>query len=151
MVRPSMAQPLPLFHAVEDAKRRTRPGERSGKRLLLVEDEEAILRPMSKYFRELGFSVVPARDVSEAEKALARASFDLLILDIRLEPSGRSGLDVLRTLRARESETPVVVMSAYVSQEVEQEALRLGARAVLRKPQPLANVARAAINLVGEP
>jgi hypothetical protein len=42
-------------------------------------------------------------------------------------------------------------MSAYVSHEVESEARRLGARAVLRKPQPLANVAHAAFNLVGEP
>src|SRR4029453_11871703 len=137
--------------AVEDAKRHTRPREGSGKRLLLVDDEEGILRPMSKYFRELGFSVVPARDVSEAQNALARESFDLLILDIRLAPSERGGLDVLRTLRARESETPVVVMSACVSHEVEREALRLGARAVLRKPQPLANVARAAFHLVGAP
>jgi len=129
----------------------TGSGERAGKRLLLVDDEEAILRPMSKYFRELGFAVVPARDVGEAEKALARESFDLLILDVRLDASERGGLDVLRSLRDRDSKTPVVVMSAYVSHEVESEALRLGARAVLRKPQPLANVARAAFNLVGEP
>ena len=106
---------------------------------------------MSRYFRELGFSVVPALDVSEAEKALARESFDLLILDVRLDASERAGLDVLRSLHARESRTPVVVMSAYVSHEVESEALRLGARVVLRKPQPLANVARAAFDLVGEP
>ena len=136
---------------MEDAKKHARSQEWVGKRLLLVDDEEAILRPMSKYFRELGCTVVPARDVAEAEKALARESFDLLILDIRLDPNERGGLDVLRTLRANESPTPVVVMSAYVSHEVESEALRLGARAVLRKPQPLANVARTAFNLVGEP
>jgi two-component system response regulator RegA len=137
--------------AVEDAKLRTSAPTRAGKRLLLVDDEEAILRPMSKYFRELGFSVVPARGVSEAESALARERFDLLILDLRLDPSERGGLDVLRALRASQASTPVVVMSAYVSHEVESEARRLGARAVLRKPQPLADVALAAFNLVGEP
>jgi len=139
------------FHPVEDAKLPAGTRDGGGKRLLLVDDEEAILRPMSKYFRELGFTVVPARDVAEAEKALARDSFDLLILDIRLNASERGGLDILRSLRERDSRTPVVMMSAYVSHEVESEALRLGARAVLRKPQPLANVARAALNLVGEP
>jgi CheY-like chemotaxis protein len=136
---------------VEDAKKHSRARDGAGKRLLLVDDEEAILRPMSKYFRELGYSVVPARDVPEAEKALARETFDLLILDIRLAPHERGGLDVLRTLKTAQSPMPVVVMSAYVSHEVEVEALSLGARAVLRKPQPLANVARTAFSLVGEP
>lgn len=136
---------------VEDAKKHARARDGAGKRLLLVDDEEAILRPMSKYFRELGYSVVPARDVGEAERALARETFDLVILDIRLAPHERGGLDVLRTLRIAKSSMPVVVMSAYVSHEVEAEALRLGAKAVLRKPQPLANVARTAFNLVGEP
>lgn len=134
-----------------DTKELTSAREGSGKRLLLVDDEEAILRPMSKYFRELGYSVVPARDVDEAERALARETFDLAILDIRLAPHERGGLDVLRALRTSESAMPVVVMSAYVSHEVEAEALSLGARAVLRKPQPLASVARTAQTLVGEP
>src|SRR4029453_1468742 len=137
--------------ALEDAKRHTRPREGSGKRLLLVDDEEGILRPMSKYFREVGFSGVPARDVSEAQNALARESFDLLILDIRLAPSERGGLDVLRTLRARESETPVVVMSACVSHEVEREALRLGARAVPHNPPPRATGRRAPFTPGGDP
>ncbi len=124
---------------------------RGGKRLLLVDDEEDILRPMGKYFRDLGCTVVPAKDAEEAERLLAHESFDLLILDIRLSPRERGGLDVLRSLRDSRSTLPVVVMSAYVSHEVEAEALRLGAKAVLRKPQPLANVARTAFNLVGEP
>jgi len=136
---------------VEDAKTLTRARDGAGKRLLLVDDEEAILRPMSKYFRELGYSVVPARDVVEAETALARETFDLLILDVRLAPHERGGLDVLRALRIARSPIPVVVMSAYVSHEVEAEALSLGARVVLRKPQPLATVASTALTLVGEP
>ena len=136
---------------MEDAKTLTRARDGAGKRLLLVDDEEAILRPMSKYFRELGYSVVPARDVVEAETALARETFDLLILDVRLAPHERGGLDVLRALRIARSPIPVVVMSAYVSHEVEAEALSLGARVVLRKPQPLATVASTALTLVGEP
>ena len=136
---------------VEDARTPGRARDGAGKRLLLVDDEEAILRPMSKYFRELGYSVVPARDVAEAQGALARETFDLLILDIRLAPHERGGLDVLRGLRNARSPLPVVVMSAYVSHEVEAEALSLGARAVLRKPQPLASVASTALTLVGEP
>ena len=136
---------------MEDAKSHARARNGAGKRLLLVDDEEAILRPMSKYFRELGYCVVPARDVGEAEKALARETFDLLILDIRLAPHERGGLDVLRSLKTARSLMPVVVMSAYVSHEVEAEALSLGARTVLRKPQPLASVARTALTLVGEP
>ena len=124
---------------------------RARKRLLLVDDEEDILRPMGKYFRDLGCIVVPAKDAEEAKRLLACESFDLLILDIRLSPTERGGLDVLRSLSASRSSLPVVVMSAYVSHEVEAEALRLGAKAVLRKPQPLANLARTAFNLVGEP
>ena len=134
---------------VDDAKLHRRYREAAGKRLLLVDDEEAILRPMAKYFRELGCTVVPARDAAEAKRALARDGFDLIILDIRLAPHERGGLDVLRALQFAPPPPFVVVMSAYVSHEVEAEALRLGAKAVLRKPQPLAKLARTAFSLVG--
>jgi CheY-like chemotaxis protein len=43
------------------------------------------------------------------------------------------------------------MLSAYVSPEVEEEALRVGADAVLRKPQPLAELANLAFGLMREP
>jgi CheY-like chemotaxis protein len=43
------------------------------------------------------------------------------------------------------------MLSAYVSPEVEEEAFRVGADAVLRKPQPLADLAKLAFGLMGEP
>lgn len=145
-----MARALLSQIPMEDVKKAAMPKKRAAKRLLLVDDEEAILKPMAKYFREIGCTVVLAREPEEAERALACETFDALILDLRLTPQGWGGLDVLRTLKDGGSSLAVVVMSAYASHEVEAEALRLGAHSILRKPQPLANVARTVFELLGE-
>lgn len=115
-----------------------------------MDDDEAILRPVSKYFRGLGCAVVTSVEAGEAERALERESFDLVILDLALTPSGREGLDLLRIVRARRPPLPAVLLSAYVSPELEREALELGVGAVLSKPQPLPNLAQVALALIGK-
>jgi DNA-binding response OmpR family regulator len=119
-------------------------------RILLLDDETAVSAPVSRYFRNLGWSVDVASEVEEAEALIAHRRYDLAILDLRLTSFGNAdGLDIIREVRKRDHWTTVVVLSAYVSPEVEVEALRLGADAVLRKPQPLAELARLARDLMG--
>jgi len=117
--------------------------------VLLLDDEEAILVPAARYFRNLGFSVDTAREVEEAEALVQDRCYDLAVLDLRVGPIGGSaGLDVLRELRRRHPTTSVIVLSAYISPEVEAEAWALGASGVLSKPQPLPALARLACALV---
>ena len=141
------------------AKQRKPLGERgrmSGsvekKRILLLDDERAILVPIARYFQNLGCLVEIAEAAEEAIALIRERSYDLAMLDIRLSRlGGVEGLEVLRELRKGSRRTRVIMLSAYVSPEVEEEALRVGADAVLRKPQPLAELANLAFGLMREP
>ncbi len=124
------------------------PGSR--KHVLLVDDEAALLLPIARYFRRIGCAVDVAEEAEEAEALLAHRRYDLVILDLKLGRfSNADGLEVLREFRKRDHWTNVVVLSAYVSDDVEAEALRLNADAVLRKPQRLAELAQLALALMG--
>lgn len=106
--------------------------------VLLLDDEEAILVPTAAYFRALGFRVDTARESEEAGALVQNQRYDLAILDLRVSEYGvAEGLAVLREIRERDAGTSVVVLSAYVSPELEALARALGADEVLHKPQPL--------------
>jgi CheY-like chemotaxis protein len=120
-------------------------------RILLVDDEEAILLPIARYFRALGCSVELAQEPEEAIALLRHRTYDLVITDMRLTKFGSAdGLDVLRDLRERVQLANVIVMGAYISPEVEAEAIRLGATAVLRKPQNLPDLAQIVFGILGD-
>jgi len=123
-------------------------GPERAKRLLLVDDEDSIVIPMSRYFRRLGCDVETADTPDEAKARLGGDAFDLLILDLDLKPFDRGGLDVLSFAYAALPLVPVIVLSAHVSPEAEAEAFAWGALVILRKPQPLAEVAHAALVLM---
>ena len=135
-----------------DDRKRKDPGtlsESVRRRLLILEDEESILKPMVRYFSTSGWEVVAAREPEEAEALFEHARFDVVVLDLGLTGFGREGLSVLGSLRAREPHLPVVVLSGYLTPEVEAEARRLGADAVLQKPYPLLGLAQVIEGLAG--
>ena len=138
----------PLIDNREGPSKGSAPGTH---RILLVDDEEAILRPIAWYFRGLGCRVETAQEPEEAIALIRHRVYDLVILDLRLTKFGSAdGLDVLRDLRERVQSTSVIVLSANVSPEVEEEAIRLGASAVLRKPQKLPDLAQIAFGFIGD-
>jgi CheY-like chemotaxis protein len=118
--------------------------------VLLLDDEEAILVPTARYFRSLGCTLDMAREPEEAEALVSHRRYDLAILDLRVTRfGGTEGLEVLREIRRRDHATSVIVLSAYISPEVEDEARALGADSVIRKPQPLPDLAHLAFALMG--
>jgi CheY-like chemotaxis protein len=125
------------------------PRTPSQKRLLLVDDEEAILRPLARYVTKLDWQVTTAREAEEAEALLKHREFDLLILDLELSRFGRGGLALMTSARKTRRDLPVIVLSAFVEPEVEETAFRLGADGVLRKPCLLPELASLAFRLVG--
>jgi two-component system response regulator TctD len=118
-------------------------------RLLLVDDEETILWAVAKYFRDLGWDVVATDDPDEAETVLESEPYGVVVLDLGLSRFERNGLDVLRSLRHAHPFIPVVILSAFVSSDVEAEARRLGADAVLKKPMALPQLAQVVVALSG--
>jgi DNA-binding response OmpR family regulator len=119
------------------------------RQLLLLDDEEAILLPTAKYFRSLGWTVDLAREAEEGEALISHRHYDLAILDVRVTRfGGTGGLELLREIRRRDHRTIVIVLSAYMSTDMEAEARALGAAAVLRKPQSLPDLAHLALTVL---
>jgi DNA-binding NtrC family response regulator len=103
--------------------------------ILLVDDEEKILKTLGRALRDEGHEVVTGSNGKDAQRLLAERSFDLLIIDF-LMPD-RTGMDVIRELATSmpESERPaMVMMTAHGSIESAVEAMKLGARDYLQKP-----------------
>jgi DNA-binding response OmpR family regulator len=122
----------------------------TAKRVLIVDDEDTLLLAMNRYFTRLGCHVTTARERDEAGALLEHEGFDLVILDLALSRFGLEGFDLLRDIRYGSLGTPVMILSAHVTADIEADALRRGADAVLAKPQPLSEVARIAVKLMGE-
>ena len=107
---------------------------RESGQLLLVEDDETIRTLLRRYLETQGFAVTEAADGDQALAALAAGRPDLVLLDVVMP--GRSGLDVLATLRREHPATdlPVIITSARGESGDIVEALRLGASDYLVKP-----------------
>lgn len=100
-------------------------------RILVVDDERNILLVLNKFLKQEGFHVETARSYEEAVSRLADP-YDLVITDMRLP--GRSGLDLLRHVKEKDPELPVIVITAYGSIENAVEAMKIGAANYLTKP-----------------
>ena len=121
-------------------------------RLLVVDDEESICFSMSEYFSLHGFRVDTARELDEAEKLIEATEYKVVIQDLRLnETRSPGGLDIIKMIRSQNSHTRIVVLTAYGSSEMEDEARRCGADAFLRKPKPLSQVAQVIQGLLESP
>jgi DNA-binding response OmpR family regulator len=101
-------------------------------RVLVVEDERKLAQVLSSALQEEHYDVVVA---ATGEDGFYRANaelFDLVVLDLMLP--GRSGLEILRTLRERHIETPVLILTARDGVEDRVLGLDLGADDYLVKP-----------------
>jgi len=105
-------------------------------RLLLVEDDRMIGSTLRQALKLEGHAVDWVYDGSAAAASLASERFDLVLLDLGLpaKPNYGSGLDVLRELRARGDDTPVIVLTARDALEDRVAGLDAGADDYLVKP-----------------
>jgi two-component system response regulator TctD len=94
-------------------------------RILLVEDHDDLAETIMDRFRSDGHAIDREADGAEAVVLLRHKEFDLVVLDINLP--GLSGFDVLRALRARGDDTPVLVLTAR--SEIDDRILGLDAGA----------------------
>src|SRR3989442_11218423 len=101
-------------------------------RVLVVEDEAKVGRALKQGLEAEHYSVVLAKTGEEGFFQANAEVFDLVILDVMLP--GRSGLEVLATLRKRGLETPVLMLTARDGVEDRVEGLDRGADDYLVKP-----------------
>jgi two-component system response regulator QseB len=108
-------------------------------RLLLVEDDEMIGAAAREGLRQEGHAVDWVRDGPQAETAAANGVYDLVLLDLGLPR--RDGLSVLRNLRAKHNEVPVLVITARDAVADRVAGLDAGADDYLVKPFDLDELA----------
>lgn len=121
-------------------------------RILILDDEPAIVVSTSRYLRSHGFEVHSASELEEAEALLANLSYALVIADLRLTGvHGAEGLEVVAYVREHCPWTRTILLTAYGSPELERVARDRGVDAVLHKPLPLPDLAQAVFALVGGP
>ncbi|HWA29432.1 MAG TPA: response regulator transcription factor [Lacunisphaera sp.] len=101
-------------------------------RVLLVEDETKMRESVAEGLALEGWTVKSARDGQRAVELLDTESFDLLVLDWNLP--GLDGLDVLRHLRARGIQTPVLMLTVRDAVGDRVQGLEAGADDYLTKP-----------------
>ena len=94
--------------------------------ILIVDDDPAVRFMLRLWLEELGEEI---EEVESGEAALERVargdSVDVVVLDQRMPP-GMSGIDVARTLRERGESAVILLHSAYLDEDVEAQAAKLG-------------------------
>ncbi|HEJ1709339.1 TPA: sigma-54-dependent response regulator transcription factor AlgB [Pseudomonas aeruginosa] len=101
-------------------------------RILLVDDESAILRTFRYCLEDEGYSVATASSAPQAEALLQRQVFDLCFLDLRLGED--NGLDVLAQMRIQAPWMRVVIVTAHSAVDTAVDAMQAGAVDYLVKP-----------------
>ena len=101
-------------------------------RILVVDDEPNIRLVFRTALESGGYVVDEARDGQEALARLAATPYALALLDLKMPQMG--GMDVLRELRGRRSETPVMIVTAHGTVPDAVGAMKLGAIDFLSKP-----------------
>ncbi len=105
------------------------------KKILIVDDEESILKVLSKALRRNRVEVITTSTIEQAEFAIRNAHFDVVLADIRLTGVlGRVGLELLSYVEKKSPGTKVIIMTGYGTPEVEEEAYEKGAFRYFDKP-----------------
>jgi two-component system response regulator RegA len=100
--------------------------------LLVVDDDDTFRERLARALRDRGFEVRTASDFASAVQAASADPPEMAVVDLKMP--GRSGLDLVRELRALDAGTRVVVLTGYGSIATAVEAIKIGARHYLTKP-----------------
>ncbi|MEE8168505.1 MAG: response regulator [Candidatus Hydrothermarchaeales archaeon] len=101
-------------------------------RVLVVDDDAGTCETLSDILLETTCQVTMARDGFEAIEKMKGESFDVVLMDIKMP--GINGVETYKEMKKINPEAKVVMMTAYVGDDLVAEALKEGASTVLYKP-----------------
>src|ERR1041384_946749 len=108
--------------------------------VLLVDDEPQLTRALARHLVAAGYEVETAHDGAEAVARFKERFFDVVISDISMP--GMSGLDLLRAIREKDLDVPVIIMTGAPAVQSAIEAIEHGALRYLIKPVESATLER---------
>lgn len=100
--------------------------------ILVIDDENNMRWVLKQAFGRAGYEVLTASRGDEGLQLFARRRVDLVLLDLKMP--GMDGLSLLRELRNRDAEMPILLFTAYATVATAVEALKVGATDYIRKP-----------------
>jgi two-component system response regulator RegA len=100
--------------------------------ILIVDDDQTLRERLAQAFCARGLDAKTAGSYEEARVLAAQDPPELAVVDLRMP--GKSGLDLIRELKAIDPETKIVVLTAYGSIATTIDAMKLGAVYYLQKP-----------------
>jgi signal transduction histidine kinase len=101
-------------------------------RVLVVDDDAAILEVLEMRLGALGFEATVMADARRALEAVTEQRFDVALFDLRMDPM--DGIALMEAVHARQPRLPVLIMTAHATIETAVEAVRRGAFDYLTKP-----------------
>ena len=102
-------------------------------RLLIVEDDDAFARTLTRSFERRGYSVIRAACLDEVMALLPAQAIGFAVVDLKLAADS-SGLACVQALHVHDPQMNIVVLTGYASIATAVEAIKLGARHYLAKP-----------------
>ena len=109
-----------------------------GRKLLLVDDEEGYVTVLAKRLSKRKFVVKTALSGTEAIRILRNESFDLAVLDLKMEDM--DGIEVLKVFKVMEPKMPVIILTGHGSETAAREGMEYGAYDYLVKPCDLSEL-----------
>lgn len=109
--------------------------EQTMHRILIVDDEEAILFSYRMLFRGDRVEVATCTNVEDAIELLQSHDYEAVVTDLRFGDSeNQGGLDLLHHLREHRATTPVILATGYGNDQIKEKVLSLGVYAYFDKP-----------------
>jgi DNA-binding response OmpR family regulator len=107
---------------------------RNGGTVLVVEDEESLVRLLETVLPQAGFRVFTAKDGEEAVDVHRRrgAEIDVVLLDLGLPKL--TGLDVIPRLKEHKPDVNIIIATGYLEPRLKEELLRAGVKDCINKP-----------------
>lgn len=105
------------------------------RRVLVVDDDRQIVRTLCDVLRRRRWQPEQAYSGEAAVAAAERTRFHAVVMDVRM--SGINGVEAFRAIRGAQPDVPVILMTAYSTRGLLEEAERIGVLRILAKPFPL--------------
>jgi len=128
----------------------TSANQKNRKKILVVEDDVVALDLLEEILKKGGFAVSVSQSAEEAIAHLDREEASLILTDLRMP--GRSGMDLLRSIKKDHPDLPVIILTAFGDEHLWVEALSLGAIDLIPKPfkkQEIIEVVQRTLDAIG--
>ena len=113
-------------------------------KLLILDDDEILLRRLSKSMESFGFEVTAVSSIEEAEEMIKKISFDTAVLDLKLADG--SGLSIVRKLSSSNPKCRAIMLTGFGNIATAVAAMKVGAIDYLPKPASAEQIKNALVD-----